>query len=143
MDIFVIAAVVVSEDKLLLVRKKGTRHFMLAGGKPLHQEDDVGCLIRELDEELGATIDPASVRFLGTFDANSANEPGLRVHAQVYEVMLEKEPAAHGEIEEIHWMPTNDWNGIQLAPLLSGEILPYLAARSWAISVNPGLAITP
>jgi 8-oxo-dGTP diphosphatase len=143
MDIFVIAAVVIAEHRLLLVRKKGTLHFMLPGGKPLPQEGDVACLTREVDEELGAMVRPASVRFLGAFHANSANEPGMRVHAHVYEAALENEPAARGEIEEIRWMPTGMRDGIQLAPLVSGEILPYLAARSRANAASPGRAITP
>ena len=143
MDIFVIAAVVIAEHRLLLVRKKGTLHFMLPGGKPLPQEGDVACLTREVDEELGAMVRPASLRFLGAFRANSANEPGMRVHAHVYEVALENEPAARGEIEEIRWMSMGVRDGIQLAPLVSGEILPYLAARSRANSASSGRAITP
>jgi 8-oxo-dGTP diphosphatase len=115
---------------------------MLPGGKPLPQEGDVACLTREVNEELGAMVRPPSVRFLGAFHANSANEPGMRVYAHVYEVALENEPAARGEIEEIRWMPTGVGDGIQLAPLVSGEVLPYLAARSRANSSSPGRAIT-
>jgi 8-oxo-dGTP diphosphatase len=132
MDIFVIAAVVISGDRLLLVRKKGTTDFMLPGGKPLHQEGDVACLVREIDEELAATISAASVRFLGAFRANSANEPGSRVHAHIYEVVLENEPTAQGEIEGMRWMTTGERNATQLAPLVSTEVLPYLAARARA-----------
>jgi 8-oxo-dGTP diphosphatase len=106
---------------------------MLPGGKPLLQEGAVACLIREIDEELGARIDAASVRFLGAFRANSANEPGSRVHAHIYEVVLENEPMARGEIEEMRWVTTGEGNAMQLAPLVSTEVLPYLAARSRAL----------
>ena len=47
----------VEGDRILLVRKRGSRTYILPGGKPEAGEDDVKALVRELDEELGCQID--------------------------------------------------------------------------------------
>jgi 8-oxo-dGTP diphosphatase len=44
---------VVSGDRLLVVRKRGTGTFILPGGKPEGSEGDLATLAREVDEELG------------------------------------------------------------------------------------------
>jgi 8-oxo-dGTP pyrophosphatase MutT (NUDIX family) len=64
-----IAAAVIRDrhDRILLVRKRGTTAFMQPGGKIHPNEDALGALARELHEELGCSIRPATARFLGRF----------------------------------------------------------------------------
>jgi 8-oxo-dGTP diphosphatase len=75
-----IAAAVIRDrhDRILLVRKHGTTAFMQPGGKIHPNEDALGALARELHEELGCSIRPATARFLGRFAA-----PAARVRTQL------------------------------------------------------------
>jgi len=112
--------------RLLTVRKAGTVHFMLPGGKREPGEDDLTALARELAEELGARLVTAAP--LGVFEAAAANEPGARVRSHPYAVVVEGEIAAAAEIAEIAWVEVAAPH-VRLAPLLTTQILPELRAR--------------
>jgi 8-oxo-dGTP pyrophosphatase MutT (NUDIX family) len=53
----VIAAAIVRDARVLLVRKSSGRTFMLPGGKPEPGESEPETLRREIHEELGCDID--------------------------------------------------------------------------------------
>ena len=114
--------------RVLLVRKRGTTAFMQPGGKRDSGEDDITALARELDEELGCRLIPDSIRSLGEFDAISANEPGFRVRAALYEIDVTGEIAPKAEIEAMVWIDPAAPAGIPLAPLTRDHVLP-LASR--------------
>ena len=114
--------------RVLLVRKRGTTAFMQPGGKRDSGEDDITALARELDEELGCRLIPDSIRSLGEFDAISANEPGFRVRAALYEIDVAGEIAPKAEIEAMVWIDPAAPAGIPLAPLTRDHVLP-LASR--------------
>ena len=85
----IVAAVIRdAAGRVLLVRKRGTTAFMQPGGKRDAGEDDITALARELCEELGCQLVRDSVHPLGEFDAVSANEPGWRVRASLYETVV-------------------------------------------------------
>lgn len=117
--------------RVLLVRKRGTTAFMQPGGKRDSGEDDITALAREIDEELGCYLVPDSIRPLGKFDAISANEPGFRVRAALYQIDVTGEIAPKAEIEEIVWIDPLAPAGIPLAPLTRDHVLP-LASRKVA-----------
>jgi 8-oxo-dGTP diphosphatase len=114
--------------RVLLVRKRGTTAFMQPGGKRDSGEDDITALAREIDEELGCRLVPDSIRSLGEFDAISANEPGFRVRAALYEIDVTGEIAPKAEIEAMIWIDPAAPAGIPLAPLTRDHVLP-LASR--------------
>jgi 8-oxo-dGTP diphosphatase len=114
--------------RVLLVRKRGTTAFMQPGGKRDAGEDDITTLAREIDEELGCGLVADSIRPLGEFDAISANEPGFRVHAALYEVEVTGEIAPKAEIEAMMWVDPSAPADIALAPLTRDHVLP-LASR--------------
>jgi len=114
--------------RVLLVRKRGTTAFMQPGGKRDSGEDDITALARELDEELGCRLIPDSIRSLGEFDAISANEPGFRVRAALYEIDVAGEIAPKAEIEAVVWIDPAAPADIPLAPLTRDHVLP-LASR--------------
>jgi 8-oxo-dGTP diphosphatase len=118
-------------DRVLLVRKRGTAAFMQPGGKRDSGEDDITALAREVDEELGCRLVPDSIRSLGEFDAISANEPGFRVRAALYEIDVTGEIAPKAEIEAMVWIDPAAPAGIPLAPLTRDHVLP-LASRTRA-----------
>ena len=114
--------------RVLLVRKRGTAAFMQPGGKRDAGEDDIITLAREIDEELGCGLVSDSIRPLGEFDAISANEPGFRVRAALYEVEVTGEIAPRAEIEAMMWVDPAAPVDIALAPLTRDHVLP-LASR--------------
>jgi len=114
--------------RVLLVRKRGTTAFMQPGGKRDAGEDDITTLTREIDEELGCGLVSDSIRPLGEFDAISANEPGFRVRAALYEVEVTGEIAPRAEIEAMMWVDPAAPVDIALAPLTRDHVLP-LASR--------------
>jgi 8-oxo-dGTP diphosphatase len=120
------AAVVIEHGRLLLVRKRGTSAFMLPGGKLEPGESDRDCLLREIEEELGAAP-RAELAHLGTFEADAANEPDCRIVARVYRASLMIEPRTSGEIEELAWYDLGQpAEHLTLAPLVSNFVIPRL-----------------
>jgi 8-oxo-dGTP diphosphatase len=63
--IYKVGLAVVSNDRLLVVRKRNTGTFILPGGKPEGLETDLATLAREVDEELGCRVE--SPFFRGVF----------------------------------------------------------------------------
>ncbi|SOQ02194.1 hypothetical protein CFBP4215_03976 [Pseudomonas syringae pv. syringae] len=112
------AALLIGADgRTLLVRKRGTQAFMQPGGKIEPGEPAAQALARELEEELGLSVDPAQAVFLGEFTAPAANEPGFEVNCQLYEVRTDAEAVPAAEIEEVLWVDADSHAGLQLAPL--------------------------
>jgi 8-oxo-dGTP diphosphatase len=121
----VVAALIRDEaGRVLLVRKRGTSAFMQPGGKLDAGEDDVTALSREISEELGCLVVPASVRPLGAFDAAAANEAGFRVQANVYHVDVTGEISPRQEIDEAIWIDPASPPNVHLAPLTRDHVLP-------------------
>lgn len=125
-SIHVSAAVIVNDrDELLLVRKAGTTSFMQPGGKPEPGETPDQTLSRELLEELGLAVDPATLRPLGLFTAAAANEPGFLVVADVFAVDIEDQvPVIAAEIEELRWVSRAHAANLEIAPLARENFLP-------------------
>lgn len=120
-----IAAAIIADasGRLLLVRKRATSAFMQPGGKIEPHEAPVDALVRELREELGLVIDPATAVPLGLFRAKAANEPDSTVEAELFAVSIESRPIPGAEIEEMIWLVPGSANGIELAPLTRDVVL--------------------
>ena len=126
----IVAAVIRDEaGRVLLVRKRGTTAFMQPGGKRDAGEDDVTALAREIDEELGCRLVADSIQPLGEFDAVSANEPGFRVRAALYEIAVSGEIAPKAEIEAMVWIDPAAPADIPLAPLTRDHVLPLASQK--------------
>ena len=126
----IVAAWVQDESqRVLLVRKKGTRSFMQPGGKLQDRESHIAALEREIGEELRCSIRPGSPAFLGMFSAPAANESGCVVEAALYRVELSGPISAASEIDEVLWFDPHAPTQIDLAPLTREKVLP-LAARA-------------
>lgn len=129
------AALLIGADgRTLLVRKRGTQAFMQPGGKIEPGEPAAQALARELEEELGLSVDPAQAVFLGEFTAPAANEPGFEVNCQLYEVWTDAQAVPAAEIEEVLWVDADSHAGLQLAPLTRDLILPLYLKRQAARS---------
>lgn len=125
-DIHVSAAVIVdAEGRVLVVRKQGTTRFMQPGGKPEPGESAVQTLIRELQEELGLTLDESELHPLGTFISEAANEPGHRVVAAAFSTSVDPGVVTvQAELAELRWITPADVATLPLAPLSVEHLLP-------------------
>ncbi|YCH23366.1 NUDIX domain-containing protein [Pseudomonas sp. D1-3] len=123
-----IAAACLLDDagRLLLVRKRGTRMFMLPGGKREAGESPLQTLARELDEELHLQLPEAAFTPLGHFNEAAANEADTRVAADIFRAALAHPVAPAAELEALRWLAPQDPRGDDLAPLLRLHVLPLL-----------------
>ncbi|HLX14898.1 MAG TPA: NUDIX domain-containing protein [Bradyrhizobium sp.] len=133
-----IVAALIRDDagRVLLVRKRGTAAFMQPGGKRDAGEDDIAALSREIAEELGCDLVPASIEPLGEFDAVAANEPGFRVHASLYGIDVAGDIRPSQEIDEAIWIDPAAPPDILLAPLTREHVLPLASAGRVAGNVR-------
>lgn len=130
-QILIAAAVLAGPDgRVLLVRKRGTGVFMQPGGKLEPGEEPLAALQREVQEELGLAIDPATAHYLGRFSAPAAHETDATVVAEAFWLDIRSTPAPQAEIEEARWVDPAEFDQLELAVLSRRHILPaYLKAR--------------
>lgn len=123
-----VSAVVLRDEagRVLFVRKRGTSMFMQPGGKPEPGETPQQTAIRECAEELGVSLRPESLRWLGNFVSSAANEAGRRVVANVYSHPAVHDVSPAAEIEELRWVDPEEPPGEDLAPLYLEHLLPWL-----------------
>jgi 8-oxo-dGTP diphosphatase len=125
-DITKVGIAVIEADRLLLVRKRGSSVFILPGGKPERDEDDVTALLRELDEELGCSVERELLVFLGAFSDVAADARDATVTVKLYGGRLKGSPSPASEIEELLWFSPARRGRVELAPSLINSIIPFL-----------------
>ncbi|WGW12008.1 NUDIX domain-containing protein [Saxibacter everestensis] len=123
------ACLLTDDGELLTVRKRGTTKFMLPGGKREAGEDALSATLREVEEEVGLSLDAGSLRLLGRFNAAAANEADTRVEATVYSGRLPHQVFAAAEIEELRLVSMDTEFDDEYAPLLREKVLPALRDR--------------
>lgn len=114
---------------ILVVRKRGTRMFMLPGGKIEAGETPLQALRRELYEELGLEVEEQQLQALGHFQSRAANEPDHWVEADVFVGRVEGEVQVQAEIDALDWLTPHTQQQEHLAPLLREQLLPALLLR--------------
>ena len=123
----VLAWIVVRDGKLLNVRTTGKAHFYLPGGKREPGESDPNGLVREVSEELGVRIDPASMRLFDlVHDQADGWADGRLVRMACYWADHDGELAPGREIAELAWIGVADAH--KLAPA-GQQVLRTLAEQ--------------
>lgn len=116
------------QGRILVVRKEGTRRFMLPGGKIESGEAPDQAAVREAREELGVALDRHRLVRLGEWTAPAANESGRTVHGHIYEHPFVPGVRACNEIAEEQWLSVTELASRgDIAPLLSTCVLPLYA----------------
>jgi 8-oxo-dGTP diphosphatase len=132
----VVAMIRDDQGRVLLVRKRGAAVFQQPGGKrDVGDRDDLHTLARELDEELGCTMSRDGARWLGSFSAPAANEPGCLVEAVVYEVAAMGPFTPGAEIEALRWVDPVQPGDLPIAELSRAQLLPLMHS----LGLNPDL----
>ena len=128
-EILKVGLAVTDDNGLLLVRKKGGSSYILPGGKPELGESDREALAREIEEELGCSIDIDSLIFLGTFSDRAADMKRTTVTVKLYWAKLLGSPSPKSEIENLEWFHPRLRANLSLAPSLQNHIVPFLCSQ--------------
>lgn len=117
--------VAVRDGRLLAVRVGGRRLLSLPGGKPEPGEPPRHALARELREELGLIVAPATMRPRGIVEA-AAGGAQARVRMSCFSAPLPSEPVPAGEVDELRWIGVADR---ELCAPAARAVLDLLAGR--------------
>lgn len=116
----------VEHGRLLATRSHGRELFYLPGGKPEPGETHVQALVREVEEELGVALEPATVLPLLTVEAPADNKPaGTVVRATCYTADHTGTPTPCGEIAALAHLTHGDH---PRASATTRTVLDHLAA---------------
>lgn len=122
-----LAWVHVRDRALLGVRTRGKDKFYLPGGKRERGESDVAGLCREIREELGVRLDPASLhRFADLDEPADGYTDGRRVRMTAYTADHVGRLAPRGEVVELAWFGTAHADRV---PAAGRRVLGLLAER--------------
>jgi 8-oxo-dGTP diphosphatase len=106
-----IAFIEIKNGQILSTKSKGKVKYYIPGGKRELVETDEQTLIREILEELNIQIDEATIRYVGTFKAQSDGaKKGVLVKMTCYKAEYKGLIKPNSEIEEIKWLNYKDLN---------------------------------
>ena len=122
------AMAIVNDNKLLVVRKKGSKDYIMPGGKPEGKESAIEALVRELNEEIGCGFDDASLTFLGHFE-DFTSDGKSKVSIELFTGDMLGTPKPSSEIEELKWISAADAINPFITPIIKKQILPFLVGK--------------
>lgn len=104
-----IALIKIENGQILSTKSRGKNKYYIPGGKREHNETDEETLIREIREELSVTIINESIKYVGTFKAQSDGAAeGVIVKMTCYNADYTGIAQESNEIEEIRWLNFKD-----------------------------------
>jgi len=120
-----IAAMVIKDDKFLMVRKEGKDIWTNLGGKPEGDETEEKALIRETQEELDC--EAKIIKKLGNFEAPAVFDEETTIRLSTYLVEIVGEPKiSDPELEEFRYIGENyKEEGIKFPDSIVEHIIPY------------------
>ena len=129
-EIHKIIAIVIQDNKFLMVRKVGKDIWTSLGGKPEENETEEEALIREIDEEIHC--DANIIKKLGDFKAPAAFDDAI-VKLSTFLVELKGEIKLDDpELEECKFISKNyKEEGIKMPVSIEEQILPFLIENKY------------
>ena len=96
-----LSAIIIKNNKLLLVRKKNSLIYISPGGKSKKGETHIETLEREVKEEVDLKV--VYCKYFGGFSGLSAIE-SLPINMEIYYVVTKGIPKPNNEIVELLWI---------------------------------------
>jgi 8-oxo-dGTP diphosphatase len=104
-----LAWVHIKDRRVLSTLSKGKDTYYIPGGKREAGESDQDALSREIKEELDVRLIPASLRFMGAFEAQAHGKgEGVGVRMTCYTGDFEGEIKPTNEVGEVAWFEHKD-----------------------------------
>jgi 8-oxo-dGTP diphosphatase len=124
-----VAWICTSQRRLLVVRTGGRDAFYVPGAKPEPHETPEAALGREVQEELGVSLDPETLRLLATFTgpAHGVGQP-VELRMQTYVGEGAGTIVAGKEIVEVAWVSSAERD--RCAPV-ARRVVAYLVAQGF------------
>jgi 8-oxo-dGTP diphosphatase len=127
--IYKVGAIILNERKQLLVVRKRVEdrtEFIIPGGRQEPGEADLHTLARELQEELGVSLESST--FFGKFEDIAVFE-NVPLVMSVYQTIINGKPTPQSEIKEYAWIDRDySAKGYCLGSVLSKYVIPTLIA---------------
>lgn len=121
-----IAAMIIKDCKLLLVKTNKYKEYWTPGGKLEEGESEVECLRRELSEELNVKL--TSAQFFKKYVSKSFYDKNAITINVAYTANISGEPKVGKEINSYIWMSKNEFENSKypLIPSEREEVIPDL-----------------
>jgi 8-oxo-dGTP diphosphatase len=111
------AALILDENRLLVVKKKGLNVCINAGGRIEDGESKEDALYREVEHGLNVTIKNAD--FYKTFESKAgAHDANKKIISHCFFVDIVGKPEPHGDVDEVLWLDGDNDNDEKLSDLL-------------------------
>ena len=120
-----VAAIIIENRKILLVRDEKADFFSMPGGSMEENEDHQSALAREIEEEIQCSI--LDMKYYYSFDlVNQSYQVPQTDH--VYIVTIDNEPACSMEICELGWFSKEDilTKKVEVPPAFFKKLVPTL-----------------
>jgi 8-oxo-dGTP diphosphatase len=99
----------IKDRRILSTLSRGKDTYYIPGGKRETGESDQDALIREIREELDVRLIPATLKFVGTFEAQAHGKgEGVIVRMTCYTGDFEGEIKPTNEVGEVVWFEHKD-----------------------------------
>ena len=124
-----VAAIIIRDDKILMLRGKGHEELWTPGGHLEIGESEEKCLKRELKEEIGVNL--LKLEFLGIYPGKSFYQPEKTYNQHIYLVEIEGKITPDAEIKDFLWFSKEDFLSKKY-PMITNdeeEVIPDLIKR--------------
>ncbi len=119
-----IAFIQTKNGQVLSTRSKGKTKFYIPGGKREEGESDEQTLIREISEELDVRIIKETIKYFGTFRAQSDGaKEGVIVKMTCYKAEYKGVLIPSSEIEEVRWL---NYKNVNIISAVDKKIFKFL-----------------
>jgi len=123
-----VGAIIIKENKLLMVKGKNHKELWTPGGKIEDNESEFDCLKRELKEELNVKV--VTHKFFNEYKSKSFYHDYLMIN-RIYLVTIKGKLIPSMEIEKFIWLTKEDFlqNKHPMIPVIRDVVLPELISK--------------